>query len=94
LREVTLDIEEGADIVMVKPALAYLDIIRMIKDTFNHPIAAYNVSGEFSVVKAAAEKGWIDEKRVALEILTGIKRAGADMILTYWAKDAAQWLKK
>ncbi|MBI5676985.1 MAG: porphobilinogen synthase, partial [Planctomycetes bacterium] len=94
LREVTLDIEEGADIVMVKPALAYLDIIRMIKDTFNHPVAAYNVSGEFSVVKAAAEKGWIDEKRVALEILTGIKRAGADMILTYWAKDAAQWLKK
>ncbi|HHT9123290.1 MAG TPA: porphobilinogen synthase, partial [Candidatus Wunengus sp. YC63] len=93
LREVTLDIEEGADIVMVKPALAYLDIIRMIKDTFNHPVAAYNVSGEFSVVKAAAEKGWIDEKRVALEILTGIKRAGADMILTYWAKDAAQWLK-
>ena len=79
---------------MVKPALAYLDIIRMIKDTFNHPIAAYNVSGEFSIVKAAAEKGWIDEKRVALEILTGIKRAGADMILTYWAKDAAQWLKK
>jgi len=74
--------------------LAYLDIIRMIKDTFNHPIAAYNVSGEFSVVKAAAEKGWIDEKRVAMEILTGIKRAGADMILTYWAKDAAQWLKK
>ena len=78
---------------MVKPALAYLDIIRMIKDTFNHPIAAYNVSGEFSIVKAAAEKGWIDEKRVALEILTGIKRAGADIILTYWAKDAAQWLK-
>ena len=79
---------------MVKPALAYLDIIRMIKDKFNHPVAAYNVSGEFSVVKAAAEKGWIDEKRVALEILTSIKRAGADMILTYWAKDAAQWLKK
>jgi porphobilinogen synthase len=94
LREVALDIEEGADIVMVKPALAYLDIIRMIKDKFNYPVAAYNVSGEFSVVKAAAEKGWIDERRVALEILTGIKRAGADMILTYWAKDAAQWLKK
>lgn len=93
LREVTLDIEEGADIVMVKPALAYLDIIRRIKDSFDYPIAAYNVSGEFSVVKAAAEKGWIDEKRVALEILTSIKRAGADMILTYWAKDAAQWLK-
>src|SRR5574337_259261 len=94
LREVSLDIGEGADIVMVKPALAYLDIIRTIKDNFNYPVAAYNVSGEFSVVKAAAEKGWIDEKRVALEILTGIKRAGADMILTYWAKDAAQWLKK
>lgn len=94
LREVSLDIEEGADIVMVKPALAYLDIIRMIKDKFNYPVAAYNVSGEFSIVKAAAEKGWIDEKRVALEILTSIKRAGADMILTYWAKDAVQWLKK
>ncbi len=94
LREVSLDIDEGADIVMVKPALAYLDIIRRIKDTFDYPVAAYNVSGEFSVVKAAAEKGWIDEKRVALEILTGIKRAGADMILTYWAKDAARWLKK
>ncbi len=93
LREVALDIEEGADIVMVKPALSYLDIIRMIKDRFNYPIAAYNVSGEFSIVKAAAEKGWIDEKRVALEILTSIKRAGADMILTYWAKDAAMWLK-
>ncbi|HJW86932.1 MAG TPA: porphobilinogen synthase, partial [Candidatus Brocadiaceae bacterium] len=93
LREVALDIEEGADIVMVKPALSYLDIIRMIKDRFNYPIAAYNVSGEFSIVKAAAEKGWIDEKRVALEILTSIKRAGADMILTYWAKDAARWLK-
>ena len=80
--------------IMVKPALAYLDIIRRIKDSFDHPVAAYNVSGEFSIVKAAAEKGWIDEKRVALEILTGIKRAGADMILTYWAKDAARWLKK
>jgi porphobilinogen synthase len=94
LREVSLDIEEGADIVMVKPALAYLDIIRIIKDSFDYPVAAYNVSGEFSIVKAAAEKGWIDEKRVAMEILTGIKRAGADMILTYWAKDAAQWLRK
>ncbi|MBM4054746.1 MAG: porphobilinogen synthase [Planctomycetes bacterium] len=93
LREVSLDIEEGADIVMVKPALAYLDIIRDLKANFDYPIAAYNVSGEFSVVKAAAEKGWIDEKRVALEILTGIKRAGADIILTYWAKDAVRWLK-
>ncbi len=92
LREVSLDIEEGADIVMVKPALPYLDIIRLIKDNFSHPIAAYNVSGEFSMVKAAHEKGWLDEKAVALETLTGIKRAGADIILTYWAKDAARWL--
>jgi porphobilinogen synthase len=92
LREVSLDIEEGADIVMVKPALPYLDIIRLIKDNFNHPIAAYNVSGEFSMVKAAHEKGWLDEKAVALETLMGIKRAGADIILTYWAKDAAHWL--
>jgi len=92
LREVSLDIEEGADIVMVKPALPYLDIIRLIKDNFSHPIAAYNVSGEFSMVKAAHEKGWLDEKTVALETLMGIKRAGADIILTYWAKDAARWL--
>ena len=94
LREVSLDIDEGADIVMVKPALAYLDIIRLIKDTFEHPVAAYNVSGEFSMVKAAHEKGWIDEKAVALESLIGMKRAGADIILTYWAKDAARWLKE
>ena len=93
LREVALDIEEGADIVMVKPALAYLDIIRRVKDRFDVPVAAYNVSGEFAMVKAAAQKGWIDEKRVALEILTSIKRAGADMILTYFALDAARWLK-
>ena len=92
LREVSLDIDEGADIVMVKPALPYLDIIRLIKDNFDHPIAAYNVSGEFSMVKAAHEKGWLDEKAVALETLMGIKRAGADIILTYWAKDAARWL--
>src|SRR5437870_3251827 len=93
LREVALDLEEGADIVMVKPALAYLDIIRRVKDRFAVPLAAYNVSGEFAMVKAAAQKGWIDERRVALEILTGIKRAGADMILTYFARDAAHWLK-
>jgi porphobilinogen synthase len=93
LREVALDLEEGADIVMVKPALAYMDIIRRVKDRFGVPVAAYNVSGEFSMVKAAAQKGWIDERRVALEILTGIKRAGADMILTYFALDAARWLK-
>ena len=92
LREVALDIQEGADILMVKPALAYLDIIRRVKDRFYVPVAAYNVSGEFAMVKAAAQKGWIDEKRVVLEILTSIKRAGADMILTYHALDAAKWL--
>ena len=93
LREVALDLDEGADIIMVKPALAYLDIIRRVKDRFGVPVAAYNVSGEFAMVKAAAQKGWIDERRVALEILTSIKRAGADMILTYYAMDAARWLK-
>jgi porphobilinogen synthase len=93
LREVALDLAEGADIVMVKPALAYLDIIRRVKDRFGVPVAAYNVSGEFAMVKAAAQKGWIDERRVALEVLTGIKRAGADMILTYFARDAARWLR-
>jgi len=92
LREIALDIEEGADIVMVKPALSYLDIIRRVKDNFNIPIAAYNVSGEYSMVKAAAKMGWIDEKSVVLEILTSIKRAGADMIITYFAKDVAKWL--
>jgi porphobilinogen synthase len=93
LREVALDLEEGADIIMVKPALAYLDIIREVKDRFGVPVAAYNVSGEFAMVKAAAQKGWIDERRVAMEILTSIKRAGADMILTYYALDAARWLR-
>jgi porphobilinogen synthase len=93
LREVALDLQEGADIVMVKPALAYLDIVRRVKERFGVPVAAYNVSGEFAMVKAAAQKGWIDERRVALEILTSIKRAGADMILTYHALDAAKWLK-
>jgi porphobilinogen synthase len=93
LREVDLDLAEGADIVMVKPALAYLDIIRRVKERFGVPVAAYNDSGEFAMVKAAAQKGWIDERRVALEILTSIKRAGADMILTYFARDAARWLK-
>ena len=92
IREVALDIEEGADIVMVKPALPYLDIIRLIKDQFGYPVAAYNVSGEYSMVKAAHEKGWLDEKAVAMETLMSIKRAGADIILTYWAKDAARWL--
>jgi len=93
MREVELDVKEGADVIMVKPALSYLDIIRRVKDRFQVPTAAYNVSGEFAMVKAAAAKGWIDEKRVALEILTSIKRAGADMILTYFALDAARWLK-
>jgi len=92
LREVALDIEESADMVMVKPALAYLDIIRRVREGCDLPIAAYNVSGEYSMVKAAAHNGWLDEKKVTLEILTAIKRAGADMILTYHAKDAAQWL--
>ncbi len=92
LREVSLDIEEGADVVMVKPALPYLDIIWRVKQEFGYPVAAYNVSGEFAMVKAAAANGWLDEKRIALEALTSIKRAGADLILTYWAKDAARWL--
>ncbi len=95
VREVALDLEEGADIVMVKPALAYLDIVRLVHDTFpGVPIAAYNVSGEYSMVKAAAERGWIDEKEIVLETLTALNRAGADILLTYWAKDVAQWLKK
>jgi len=92
LREVALDIEEGADLVMVKPALAYMDIIRQVKDEFGYPTAAYNVSGEYAMVKAAAAKGWIDEKRVVLETLVGFKRAGAKLVLTYHAKDAARWL--
>jgi porphobilinogen synthase len=93
LKEVSLDLEEGADIVMVKPALPYLDIIRAVRERFDVPVGAYNVSGEYAMVKAAAQKGWIEEKRVVLEILTGIQRAGADIILTYHAKDAARWLK-
>jgi porphobilinogen synthase len=93
LKEVRLDLEEGADMVMVKPALAYLDVIRSVRDQFDVPVAAYNVSGEYSMVKAAAQNGWLDEKRVVLEILTGIQRAGADILLTYHAKDVARWLK-
>ena len=93
LKEVALDIEEGADMVMVKPALPYLDVIGRVREEFDVPVGAYNVSGEYAMVKAAAQKGWLDEKRVTLEILTGIQRAGADFILTYHAKDAAQWLK-
>lgn len=94
LREARLDVEEGADMLMVKPALPYLDIIYRVRETFDLPLAAYNVSGEYSMVKAAAAKGWIDEQKVVLETLTGIRRAGADMILTYHAKDAARWLKE
>jgi porphobilinogen synthase len=93
MREIELDLQEGADAVMVKPALSYLDVIREARARFDAPIAAYNVSGEYAMVKAAAAKGWIDEKRIVLEILTSIVRAGADFILTYHAKDAARWLK-
>ncbi len=92
LKEVMLDVEEGADIVMVKPALAYMDIIRRVKDATDVPVAAFNVSGEYSMVKAAAQNGWIDEQKVTMEILTSIKRAGADIILTYHAKEAARCL--
>lgn len=94
LREVALDLAEGADLVMVKPGLAYMDIIRRVRERFNVPVAAYNVSGEYAMVKAAAARGWIDEPRIVLETLTGFKRAGADMILTYHALDAARWLRR
>jgi len=94
LREVELDIAEGADIVMVKPAMAYMDVIRQVRDHYDLPVAAYNVSGEFAMIKAAAQNGWIDERRVAMEVLTGIKRAGADMIITYFAPDVAGWLRE
>ena len=94
LREVGTDIAEGADIVMVKPALAYLDVIRQVRNTFNCPLAAYNVSGEYSMVKAAAREGLLDEKQTVMEIMTSIKRAGADIILTYHAKDVARWLQE
>jgi porphobilinogen synthase len=93
LKEVAMDLEEGADMVLVKPAMPYLDIIRRVRDAFEVPVGAYNVSGEYAMVKAAAQKGWLDEKRAVLEILTGIQRAGADIILTYHAKEAARWLK-
>ena len=93
LKEVALDLEEGADMVMVKPAMPYLDVIRQVRDSCNVPVAAYNVSGEYAMVKAAARNGWLDEKRVVLEILTGIHRAGASIILSYHAKDVARWLR-
>jgi porphobilinogen synthase len=94
IREAELDVVEGADIIMVKPALAFLDIVYQIKAKINRPIAAYNVSGEFAMLKAAIAQGWLEEKRVILEALTSIKRAGADLILTYFAKDVARWLNK
>jgi porphobilinogen synthase len=93
LRELALDIEEGADMVMVKPALPYLDIIRRVRDACHLPVVAYNVSGEYAMIKAAAANGWLNEPAVVLELLTGIKRAGADLILTYHAKDAVRWLE-
>lgn len=94
LREVEQDINEGADIIMVKPALPYLDVIRRVRDTFDYPLAAYNVSGEYAMVKAAAQRGWLDEKKTVVEILTAIKRAGADIIITYHAKEVAKWLQE
>jgi porphobilinogen synthase len=94
MREIETDIGEGADMVMIKPALSYLDIVRQTRDRFDVPIAAYNVSGEYAMVKAAGRNGWIDERAVTLELLTGIKRAGADLIITYHAKDAALWLQQ
>jgi porphobilinogen synthase len=93
LREVLLDLDEGADMVMVKPAGPYLDVIRQVRDNVQVPVVAYQVSGEFSLIKAAAERGWIDERAAALETLTGIKRAGADLIITYFAPDMAKWLR-
>ncbi len=92
LRECELDIDEGADAVMIKPALPYLDVIRAVREAFDVPVAAYNVSGEYAMVKAAARNGWLDEQQAALESLTAIKRAGADLIVSYWTKDLAQWL--
>lgn len=94
LKEIDLDMEEGADIIMIKPALAYLDIVRQARDRINRPIAVYNVSGEYAMVKAAAQNGWIDEKRIVLETLTSMKRAGADIIITYHALDVARWLQE
>ena len=93
LHEVALDIEEGADIVMVKPALAYLDVLKAVKEKFHWPTAAFSVSGEYSLIKAAAARGWIDEKRVVLELATAVRRAGADILITYHAKELAQWFQ-
>jgi porphobilinogen synthase len=92
LRECELDLEEGADVLIVKPALPYLDVVAAARERFDAPIGAYNVSGEYAMLKAAAARGWVDERRAAIETLTAIKRAGADVVVTYWAKDIAQWL--
>jgi porphobilinogen synthase len=94
IREITLDVQEGADIIMVKPALPYLDVIRRAKEEFDLPLAAYNVSGEFAMIKAAAAMGWLDGERAMMESLTAIKRAGADMIITYFAPEAAEFLRR
>jgi porphobilinogen synthase len=94
MREVELDIAEGADIVMVKPGLPYLDIVWRVKERFGMPTAVYNVSGEYAMVKAAAARGWIDERSVAMETMTAFKRAGADLIITYWARDVVGWLRE
>jgi len=94
MQEIEIDVQEGADVVMVKPALSYLDVIREARVKFSQPLAAYNVSGEYSMIKAAGQNGWLDEKRITLETLTAIKRAGANIIITYFAKDAAKWLKE
>ena len=94
MREIETDISEGADIVMVKPALAYLDVIRQARDRFDLPLAAYNVSGEYSLVKAASKMGWVDEKPITMELLTAIQRAGADIIISYHAKEVAKWLQE
>jgi porphobilinogen synthase len=93
MREIESDIAEGADIVMVKPAMAYLDVIKEARDRYDYPLAAYNVSGEYSMVKAASRAGWVDEKPITLELLTGIRRAGADIIISYHAKEVARWLR-
>jgi porphobilinogen synthase len=92
LRECALDVDEGADVIMIKPALPYLDLVAAARARFDHPIAAYSVGGEYAMVKAAAAQGWVDERQAALEVLTSIKRAGADIVVTYWAKEAAAWL--
>jgi porphobilinogen synthase len=94
VREAGLDLDEGADIVMVKPAMPYLDIIRRVKEAFHRPVAAYQVSGEYAMLKAAARAGWLEEQRVVVEALTAIRRAGADLLITYYAKDAARWMRE